>query len=249
MTSLKILIPWAFLFGHPGLSAAQSDSGSSRVGKCEAGIRSYLAFEKKGRTVVEGAAPLGAGACRDAVGDVEQTTVVLASECGTFPFEKFESPLKAGLQKVRGVMPSDTVSDVISKARFQHIKALKSFCGMEPPPVGVTQDAADCSWFIDVQLKYFKKLGSILAGLAANSAKSCIQRYEIIKNSRLQVPEACRRYTMETFPGEDVKVRMVELWSDSGRTPNPGENVADAFVKLRANGLPGLRKLCDSGAR
>jgi len=95
----------------------------------------------------------------------------------------------------------------------------------------------------------FKKLGSILAGLAANSAKSCIQRYEIIKNSRLQVPEACRRYTMETFPGEDVKVRMVELWSDSGRTPNPGENVADAFVKLRANGLPGLRKLCDSGAR
>ncbi len=235
-------------FGLFGLCSGEvrGETSLTRLQKCEAGIRSYLAYEKKGWSLVENSAPQGANACRNAVGDVEQTSIVLAAECGSYVFETFQSAEKAGLKKVSGVMPSDTVLDVISKARLQYIKAIKSFCGMEPPPIGVTQDAADCSWFIDVQLKYIKKINSILARLATESNKACYRRYEEYKNVRLSVPEACRRYTLETFPGESVKLRMIEELSNSGRSPNPDENVADVFNKMRLNFMPLMRKQCDS---
>ncbi|MBU6153885.1 MAG: hypothetical protein KGP28_06245 [Bdellovibrionales bacterium] len=245
MMRFALWLLFAFFVGLPESGVGAAESVGSRREKCEAGVRYYLAYEKKGWELVESSAPLGAVACRNAVGDVEQTTIVLTAECGSFVFENFQSPLKSGLQKVKGVMPSDTVLDVISKARLRYLKSIKSFCGMEPPPAGVSQDAADCSWFIDIQLKYFTKLNSVLASLAAKSPMSCVQRFEAIKSNRIAVPEACRRYTMETFPGEDVKSRMVEKWSDSGRFPNPAENVADSFLKLRLNALSQLRRQCD----
>jgi hypothetical protein len=245
MSFLRAFLVFGILFSTQALGASDRDSGATRLQKCEAGIRSYLAYEKKGWRLVENSAPNGANACRNAVGDVEQTTIVLAADCGSYVFETFQSLEKTGLKKVSGVMPSDTVLDVISKARLQYLRAIKSFCGMEPPPIGVTQDAADCSWFIDIQLKYMKKLNSILASLAAESTKSCNRRFEEFKSVRLSVPEACRRYTLETFPGESVKTRMIEEFSNSGGSYNPGANVADLFQRFRMNALSGLRKQCD----
>jgi hypothetical protein len=225
--------------------AAPFAAGNERTAKCEAGIRSYLAYEKRGWKEVERSAPLGALACRNAVGDVEQTTILLVPECGSFVYETFNSPDKAGLKHVKGIMPAETVLEVITKARLQYLKAIKRFCGMEPPPIGVSQDAADCSWFIDIQLKHLKKMRATLLSLASDSAKSCNRRFEEYKSNRISVPEACRRYTMETFPGEEVKQRMVDELSEAGRSPNPWENVADAFAKLRGNAVIQLRKACE----
>jgi hypothetical protein len=245
MDFLRAVFVFGIFISTQALGASDSDSGMTRLQKCEAAIRSYLAYEKKGWGLVESSAPNGAIACRNAVGDVEQTTIVLAAECGSYVFETFQSPEKAGLKKVSGVMPSDSVLDVITKARLQYLRAIKNFCGMEPPPIGVTQDAADCSWFIDIQLKYMKKLNSILASLATDSTKSCYRRFEEFKNARVSVPEACRRYTLETFPGESAKAGIIEEFTNSGKSFNPGWNVADAFLKVRMNALPALRRQCD----
>jgi len=227
--------------------ASAGEAGLTRLQRCEKGIRTYFAYEDKGWSLAERSAPQGANACRDTVGDVEQTSILIPPECGSYSFSEFESPEKKRLKGVKTVVPADTVLDVISKARAQFLTSLKRFCGMTPPPEGVSQDASDCSWFIEVQQKYYTSMRAKLARAAMDSAKVCYRELEAFKAERFIVPEACRRYTFETFPGEDAKHQMTEELSEAGnRAPRPTDNMADLIGRVRASAIEGMkRNACD----
>jgi|GEM_PF-5071307 len=238
---------WA-VFGWIGLGWAPlfaAEPPQGRLQKCEASIKSYLAYEAKGMNVLHAAAPQGSEACRNAVGDIEQTTILIAPECGSIRFESYSGSLKSSLSKVKDLAPADTVLEVISKARQNYIQYIKTFCGMNPPPAGVSQDAADCSWFIEIQMKPFKSLNSEFYLLALDAPRICYQRLEEIKRAKFQIPEGCRRYTLESFPGQAAKNQMLEFLADSIRAPAPSDLVADVMNRVREKALQDLRTICD----
>ncbi len=218
---------------------------STRKEQCEAGIRTYFQYEKKGRNLLEDVAPNGATACRNAVADIEATTILLPAECGSYVFDTFESPEKRALSKVSNRQPADTVLDVISKARSQHIEWARRFCGMEALPIGVSQDAADCRWYIEVQLKQLPKMHHMLFYFDG-SKKECMAQFERYKRKPVDVPEACRRYTISSFPGVDTREKMMEQLAELGLSSRSEDNVVSVFRRIWSASVASMGRICST---